>query len=46
MFISAIESVSKFTRPVNSIIRTYGGKQFNYMLTGDRISLVVYKKQC
>lgn len=27
MFISAIERVSKFTRPVNSIIRTYGGKQ-------------------
>ncbi|MEO6489172.1 MAG: serine protease [Ferruginibacter sp.] len=27
MFISAIERVSKFTRPVNSIMRTYGGKQ-------------------
>jgi len=27
MFITAIERVSKFTRPVNSIIRTYGGKQ-------------------
>ncbi len=27
MFISAIESVSRFTRPVNSIMRTYGGKQ-------------------
>ena len=27
MFISAIESVSKFTRPLNSIVRTYGGKQ-------------------
>lgn len=27
MFISAIERVAKFTRPVNSIIRTYGGKQ-------------------
>lgn len=27
MFISAIEDVSKFTRPIHSIIRTYGGKQ-------------------
>lgn len=27
MFISAIERVSRFTRPVNSIIRLYGGKQ-------------------
>lgn len=27
MFISAIENVSKFTRPVNSIVRVYGGKQ-------------------
>lgn len=27
MFISAIERVAKFTRPVNSIIRTYAGKQ-------------------
>ena len=27
MFISAIERVSKFTRPVNTIMRLYGGKQ-------------------
>ena len=27
MFISAIERVSKFTRPVNSVMRMYGGKQ-------------------
>ncbi len=27
MFANAIESVSHFTRPVNSILRTYGGKQ-------------------
>ncbi len=27
MFANAIESVSDFTRPVNTILRTYGGKQ-------------------
>lgn len=27
MFISAIEEVSKFTRPIHTIMRTYGGKQ-------------------
>ena len=27
MFISAIENISKYTRPVNTIMRTYGGKQ-------------------
>ncbi len=27
MFISAIERVSNFTRPINTIIRVYGGKQ-------------------
>ncbi len=27
MFIQAIEEVSKFTRPIHTIIRTYGGKQ-------------------
>lgn len=27
MFADAIESVSNFTRPVNTILRTYGGKQ-------------------
>ena len=27
MFISAIESVSEFTRPIHTISRTYGGKQ-------------------
>lgn len=27
MFISAIENVARFTRPIHSIMRTYGGKQ-------------------
>lgn len=27
MFINAIEEVSKFTRPIHTIVRTYGGKQ-------------------
>ncbi len=27
MFANAIENVSRFTRPVNTIVRTYGGKQ-------------------
>ena len=27
MFINAIETVSQYTRPIHSIIRTYGGKQ-------------------
>lgn len=27
MFEQSIETVANFTRPVNSIIRTYGGKQ-------------------
>src|ERR1700712_4460508 len=27
MFISAIENVSNFTRPIHTIMRTYGGKQ-------------------